>query len=102
MHPPNDLVRIVDKKRYAVKTAALLAGNDFWDGNNWERSGRNMFLYRTPNGRYFTVSLTQWQGELDTLEPIDQDQAIQLFEGALTEHRVEYNEAFPDVVVVDA
>lgn len=42
--------------------------------------------------------LTQWQGAQDTLQPVDLDEAIELFEGPLTEHEVRYAEAFPDVV----
>lgn len=67
-----------------------------------ERSGRNRFLYRTPKGAYFVVTLTQWQGEADTLEPISQQEAIELYENSLTEHAVEYGEAFPEVTVEDA
>jgi len=64
--------------------------------------GRNTWLYRTPNGAYFTVTRTQWQGEQDSLDPVTQDEAIALFEGSLTEHVVTYAEAFPGVEVVDA
>ena len=101
MNPPTDFTRIVNRTRYSTATATLLAGNDFWDGHNWERSGRNTFLYCTPNGRYFTVSLSQWQGESDDLLPIDIDEAIELFEGPLTEHRVDYEDAFPAVEIVE-
>ena len=102
MKPPVDFVRIVNRTRYSVKTAELLAGDDRWDGHNWERSGRNAFLYRTPRGNYFTVNLSQWQGEDDTLEPVTLDEAIDLYERSLTEHRVTYAEAFPNVTVADA
>jgi len=102
MKPPTDFVQIIDRKRYSTETATLLAGDDYWDGHNFERSGRNTFLYRTPKGAYFVVGLSQWQGERDTLEVITQDEAIELFEGSLTENRVYYQEAFPGVEVVDA
>ena len=102
MHPPKDFERIVERKKYSVKTATLIASDEYWDGHNFERSGRNTFLYRTPNGNYFTVNLSQWQGERDTLTPISKDEAIDLFEGTLTEHAVEYDEAFPGVNVEDA
>ena len=102
MHPKNDMERIVDRKKYSVKTSTLIASDEYWDGSNFERHGRNMFLYRTPNGAYFTVTLTQWQGERDELTPVTQDDAIELYEGRLTEHGVSYEEAFPDVKVDDA
>lgn len=102
MKAPTEFVRIVNCKRYDVSTATLLAGDDFWDGHNFERRGRNRWLYRTPGGKYFTVTFTQWQGEQDTLEPVTLEEALALYEGPLTEHRVEYAAAFPGVEVVDA
>ena len=102
MKEPENFVRIVNRKRYSVKTATLIASDDFWDGHNFERHGRNTFLYRTPKGEFFTVTVTQWQGEQDSLDPIAQDAAIELFEGSLSEHAVTYAEAFPGVKVEDA
>jgi hypothetical protein len=102
MHPPDNFTRIVNRKRYSTKTATLLAGDDWWDGHNFERSGRQTFLYCTPKGAYFKVCLTQWAGQQDRLIPISQDEAIGLWETTLTEHRVDYEEAFPGVVVEDA
>ena len=99
MRPPENMTRIVDRVRYSTATAELIAGDDYWDGHNFERSGTNRFLYRTPRGRYFTVRLTQWQGGQDTLTPVSPDEAIEEYEQHLTEHYVEYGVAFPDVVV---
>lgn len=99
MKPPENMTRIVDRVRYSTATAELIAGDDYWDGHNFERSGTNRFLYRTPRGRYFTVSLTQWRGGQDTLTPVSLDEAIEEYERHLTEHYVEYAAAFPDVVV---
>jgi hypothetical protein len=102
MKPPENFVKIIGQKKYSTRSATLLAGDDFWDGHNFERHGRNTFLYRTTSGAYFTVNLTQWQGERDTLVPVTLDEAIDLFEGTLTEHRVPYREAFPGVEIKDA
>ena len=94
--------RIVDRKRYSIKTATLIADDCFWDGHNFERHGRQTWLYRTPKGAFFLVTRTQWQGEEDSLTPISEDRAIELYEGRLSEHHVDYERAFPDVVVEDA
>jgi len=102
MDAPKKFSKIVDRKKYDVQTATLIADDVYWDGHNFERSGRNEFLYRTPNGNYFTVNLTRWQGERDTLTPITQAEALELFEGSLTEHYVKYAEAFPGVQVENA
>ena len=102
MNAPSNFERIVGGKRYSTATATLIADDAYWDGSNMERSGRNRFLYRTPKGAYFLVTLTQWQGEQDALEPITQQEAIELYEGSLTEHAVEYAEAFPEVNIEEA
>ena len=94
--------RILDGKRYSTDTATLLAGDDYWDGSNYSRRGRNTFLYRTPKGNYFTVVLTQWEGERDELSPVSLEEAVELYEECLLEQRVPYAEAFPEVTVEDA
>jgi hypothetical protein len=101
MQPPKDMTEIIDRKKYSTATATLLAGNDYWDGSNFERQGRNEFLYRTPNGAYFSVTVSQWQGENTALVPVSQAEAISLFEG-MREKRVTYAEAFPGVEVQEA
>jgi len=101
MRPPR-MIRIVSRKRYNTETATLIASDAYWDGHNFERHGRNTFLYRTPNGAYFSVNLTMWQGEQDTLSPLTQEEALELYEGPLGEHEVSHVEAFPDLTVEDA
>ena len=103
MKPPEDYTRIIDKKRYSTRTATLLAGDDYWDGHNYERSGRNSFLYKTPKGAYFMVHLTCWQGETQQLQPVELGEAIQFFEACHEGcQRMTYEEAFPDVKVEEA
>ena len=102
MRAPERFTRIIGRKRYNVETATLLAADDYWDGHNFERSGRNTFLYRTPSGAYFTLTLTKWQGERDSLDPVTESEAVDLYEGSLKRHAVPYAQAFPDVKVEDA
>jgi len=94
--------KIIGGTRYSVEKSTLIAHNYYWDGHNMERNGRNTFLYHTKNGRYFTVNLTQWQGERDTLTPVSTEEAQDLWETCLSEHSVEFEEAFPGVEVKDA
>jgi len=102
MQAPENFTRIIGRKRYSTATATLIAGDGYWDGHNFERHGRNTFLFRTPRMAYFVVERTQWQGAGDTLTPVTQGQAIELYEGRLTEHEVSYEDAFPNVTVEDA
>lgn len=87
---------------YDSERATLLAGDDWWDGHNYERRGRNRFLYRTPAGRYFLQHRTCWQGERDRLEPITEAEAFRLYTEELLERRVGFDDAFPDPVVREA
>jgi len=43
-----------------------------------------------------------WQGEQDSLQPVSLEEAIELYEGPLTNHAVDFEQAFPDVEVQDA
>lgn len=101
MNAPEKMEKVIRGKRYSTATAALLAGDDYWDGHNYERSGTNTFLYRTVKGAFFKVRLTQWEGDRDNLEPLTQDEALELWEG-LSVKRLDYEEAFPGLTVEDA
>jgi hypothetical protein len=92
---------VINRKRYRTATATLLASDAFWDGHNFERQGRNAFLFRTPNGSYFAQYQSQWEGERDRIEPLDLDAAIGLFE-QLPEKVVEFEDAFPGATVEEA
>ena len=102
MKAPEKFTKIIGGKRYNASTATLLADDAYWDGHNYERNGRNTFLYRTPNGNYFAVNLTCWQGERDTLIPLSQEDAIELYEQLDDTNAVPFGKAFPGVEVVDA
>jgi hypothetical protein len=101
---PRKMKQIIDRKLYNTETATLLSGDDYWDGNNWERCGTNIFLYRTKKGSYFSQHLTQWQGQQDCLIPLTESEAIELFELHQTngEIRQDFEFAFPNVEVLDA
>lgn len=88
-------------KRYDTSKAEMIANDLYWDGHNFERHGRNRFLYKTPNGAYFTTTATMWQGERDSLEVLSETEARALYE-QLPEHYVSYQVAFPNAVIVDA
>lgn len=95
-------VEVIGGLRYSVEKSALIASDLYWDGSNWERHGRNTYLYLTPGGRYFIVTRTQWQGEDDgALRPLEVEEAQDLWE-ELRVREVSYEEAFPGVTVEDA
>lgn len=98
---PRDMEAVIGGKRYRTSTAELLASDAYWDGHNFERKGRNTFLYRTPNGRYFKLLMTTWQGERDHLEALEPDAAKKLWE-TLPEQEMSIEEAFPGTEIEDA
>lgn len=85
--------QIVNGLKYDTETAALVASDRFWDGRNYERSGRNTYLYQTKAGRFFLYHTTQWVNERDHIEPVSPEEARQYFED-LPEHKMDYAEAF--------
>lgn len=92
-----EIKRVINGKRYDTNTATILASNEYWDGSNFERGGRNTHLYRSKGGAYFVVYSSQWQGESTKLEPLTREEAIELYE-ELQEQYVGYEEAFDTVV----
>ncbi len=85
--------QIIGRKIYDTEKAMEIASDRYWDGNNWERNGRNQTLYKTQNGNFFICNTTQWQGERDTIQPVSKEEAMELYE-SLPEHAVEYKETF--------
>jgi len=97
-----ETTQVIGGKRYSTKTATLLAGDDYWDGRNYERGGANYFLFRTPCGHYFGQLRSKWESADDgALTPLSQDVAIRLYE-QLRERRVSFEEAFPGVEIEEA
>jgi hypothetical protein len=98
---PREMNEVIGGKRYRTETATLIASDAYWDGHNYERHGRNTFLFRTPKGNYFAQYQSCWQGELDRLEPLSREEAIRLFE-ELQEKEMDFREAFPGVQIEEA
>jgi len=95
---------VIGRKVYDTTTAKLLTDDAWWDGHNFERHGRNTFLYRAPKGGYFALRMTCWQGEKDRIEPLSLDEAVQLYEELhqSDSEALPFEEAFPGVEVVEA
>lgn len=96
-----DWNEVIGGKRYNTDNADLIADDAYWDGKNYERRGRNRFLFKTQKGNYFQVQRTQWREEVERLTPLTQDEAITVWE-ELPEHHVSFEDAFPGVEVEDA
>jgi hypothetical protein len=84
---------IIDGKRYDTDKAELVASDRYWDGSNWERSGRNTMLYKTAKGAFFLHRTTQWQGERESIEALTGEEAREYYE-RLPELELDYAEAF--------
>lgn len=115
MQPRTDLTKVIGSKRYSVAKATRVASDVYADGRqeferlNAQRHKYNTFLYRTPRGNYFTVTVTEIRlgsgSQVDVendLVPVSLDDAIELYRGPLRSHHQEFAEAFPGVVVEDA
>ena len=85
--------QIINGLKYDTEVADLVASNRYWDGQNWSRDGRNTYLYKTMNGRYFLLHTSQWQGERNHIEPVGLNKAKHYYE-EMPEHTMSYAEAF--------
>jgi len=85
--------QVIGGIQYDTEKAEVIASNEYWDGHNWERRGRNIHLYRSPKNRYFEAFSSQWAGERDYVKPLSKEEAKNLYE-SLPEHEVSYQEAF--------
>lgn len=101
MWPDENMEALIGGVRYRVRGSQVLAHDHYWDGRNWDRGGRNTFLFRSPKGRYFAVYLTRWQGERDRIEALTPEMALDLYE-RLPEKEVPPEEAFPMFVIEEA
>jgi hypothetical protein len=85
--------QIINGKQYDTDKADLVASDRYWDGSNWERNGRNTYLYRTKRGNYFAHYTTCWQGERNSIAALTIEEAKDLFEN-LPEQEMTFEEAF--------
>lgn len=85
--------QIINGKLYDTEKAQEVASDHYWDGSNWDRRGRNTFLYKTAKGNFFLYHTTRWQGERDHIEAITEAEAKEYYE-QLPEHEMEYEEVF--------
>ena len=86
--------QIINRKLYDTENAELIATDRYWDGSNFERHGRNIYLYKgNANGNFFSYHTTLWQGERDHIEALTKEQATDLYED-LPEQEIDFEEAF--------
>jgi len=98
---PENFTQIRNGKRYSTQTAKLLAHDNYWDGQNMERNGRNTFLYKTKKGNYFYLIQTNWTEENTNIIPINEQNAAEMYE-ELPVQEVEFETAFPNTPLEDA
>jgi hypothetical protein len=99
MNVPHRFSLTVNGKPYNVDKATLIASNLYWNGNSFEQNGRNTFLYKTFDGRFFIITLTQLADEENELIPVSVDEAIVLYRDELKSRYVKLEAAFCDKVI---
>ena len=86
--------QVIDGKQYDTESAILIADDQYWDGHNWERRGKNKYLYKTKKGNYFLMITTLWAGERDYLKPLPNEETAKEYYENLPEHEVNWEVAF--------
>lgn len=90
---------IVNRKLYDTDTADIVADDKYWDGHNWDRQGRNMTLYKTKKGAFFTHHETRWATELDSIIVVDLEEAKNMWE-RLPNCPMSWETAFEELVEI--
>lgn len=85
--------QVINGKLYDTEKADLVASDRYWDGHNWDRHGRNVYLYKTKKGNFFLAHTTRWEGERDHIEPLSKEEAKTWYE-QLPEQEMGYEDAF--------
>jgi len=85
--------QIVNGKVYDTDKSVCIASDRYWDGHSFSRKGKNIYLFKTPKGNFFLYRTTQWQGEMNYIEPISKEEAKEWYE-ELPIHEVDYEIAF--------
>jgi len=78
---------------YNTQTANIVAHGSFWGGCMGDQLGRSQILYKTKKGEFFIFYETNWEDELDRLEPVSYDEALSLYYDLLCPE-MDYIEAF--------
>ncbi len=85
---------VVRGKKYNTANSTLIASDRYWDGYNFDRRGRNQYLYKTKKGNFFLVITSLWVGEESKkIVPLEVNEAMDLWE-SLPEREITYEEAF--------
>lgn len=98
---PRRMNWVIDGRRYRTDKATLLAHDAYWNNHNWEQNGRNVFLFRTPNGNFFAQHQSVLPGESDSIKPLTTDEAVDLYNSLMVKE-VPFVVGFPCTAVKDA
>ena len=92
--------KIIEGKRYNTEISILLAHDELKNIPNWTRGRVNHYLYKSPNQRYFMLTMTVGlEGEYK-ITPMVEDEAIVQW-ASLPNQRVIFKEAFPNINEAD-
>jgi hypothetical protein len=80
--------------RPSTRTSILLAADDTWNGATYEQAGRNTFLYRAHDGKFFKLMRSRWPEDPQGFKSLTLAEAAHLYDD-LPEHYLTKAEAFP-------
>ena len=86
--------KIITGRVYDTKTGKQIASNYYWDGRNYDRDGRNCYLYASPHGAFFAHYTSRWDGEHDRIEPLTKEDAQELYDQLYEQDEAAYTKYF--------
>ena len=95
------MIKVINRKRYNTATAVIIATNEYKINSPADGLRRTSSLYRTQKGEFFSTHETCFEGEHDSLQPLSEADAIDIYE-AMSTCYIKFEDAFPGVEVEDA
>jgi len=87
--------KVINRKTYNTETAIEIC-NDGKLGQNYVTRANE--VYRTGKGAYFCYYRTMWQGEHNDITVLTEEEAEEMYTNSCN-REVEFEEAFPDIVI---
>ena len=81
------MIQVINGKRYDSQKSTTI-------GTISKGTGRTTTLEKTKKGNFFFYHDTQWQGEVDSIEPISKEEAIVQYGNIIGEADVDYESTF--------
>lgn len=81
------MIQVINGKRYDSQKSETI-------GTISKGTGRTTTLEKTKKGNFFLYHCTQWEGEINSIDPISKEKAVKQYGDIIGEADVDYESTF--------